>query len=63
MSAFEQAEGLEQVPQRAEERRSLAQRRAYEPPRLAALGDVRTITLGPSSGVGDSAGPTQFKAF
>ncbi|MBI4915092.1 MAG: lasso RiPP family leader peptide-containing protein [Acidobacteria bacterium] len=30
--------------------------RAYEPPRLTVLGDVRTITMGPSLGGVDSGG-------
>ena len=32
-----------------------ASRRPYEPPRLEPLGDVRTLVLGGSPGIGDSA--------
>lgn len=31
--------------------------RAYEPPVLVVLGDVRSLTLGGPSGVGDSPAP------
>ncbi len=35
--------------------------RAYEPPRLDVLGDVRDLTLGGSFGNGDSGSPEAFK--
>jgi|GEM_PF-4025301 hypothetical protein len=31
---------------------------SYEPPRLVVLGDLRSLTLGGPSGVGDSPAPT-----
>lgn len=31
-------------------------RRPYVPPRLEILGDLRDLTMGPSPGIGDSAG-------
>lgn len=33
-----------------------AGRRPYLPPRLEVLGDLRDLTMGPSPGIGDSAG-------
>lgn len=32
-------------------------RRPYSPPRLEALGDLRSLTLGGSAGLGDSSDP------
>lgn len=37
-----------------------AQRKAYTPPRLQSLGDLRDLTLGGSPGLGDSGMPAQF---
>jgi len=36
-------------------------RRPYAPPRLEALGDLRTLTLGGSPGLGDSGDPLNFE--
>jgi hypothetical protein len=38
---------------------ALAVRRAYDPPRLSPLGDLRDLTLGGSVGRGDSGAPTR----
>ena len=37
-------------------------KRPYEAPRLAVFGDLRTLTLGPSPGIGESGNPALFKA-
>jgi len=37
-------------------------RRPYSPPQLEVLGDIRSLTLGPSPGVGDSIQPSLRKA-
>lgn len=37
-------------------------RRPYEAPRLVVFGDLRTLTLGPSPGIGESGNPALFKA-
>lgn len=37
-------------------------KRLYEPPRLVAFGDLRTLTLGPSAGTGESGNPAIFRA-
>ncbi|MEP7010470.1 MAG: lasso RiPP family leader peptide-containing protein [Acidobacteriota bacterium] len=37
-------------------------KRRYETPRLIVHGDLRTFTLGPSPGVGESGNPAIFKA-
>lgn len=36
-------------------------RRPYAPPRLEALGDLRSLTLGGSPGLGDSGDPLNFE--
>ncbi len=37
-------------------------KRPYEAPRLIELGDLRTLTLGPSPGIGESGNPALFKS-
>lgn len=37
-------------------------KRPYEAPRLIVFGDLRTLTLGPSPGIGESGNPALFKA-
>lgn len=37
-------------------------KRPYHPPRLTLLGDLREVTLGPSSGIGESGNPVVFRA-
>ena len=37
-------------------------KRPYEPPRLVVFGDLRTFTLGPSAGIGESGNPALFKS-
>ncbi len=37
-------------------------KRPYEPPRLVLFGDLRTLTLGPSPGIGESGNPALFKS-
>lgn len=39
-----------------------AAKRPYEPPKLILFGDLRTLTLGPSPGIGESGNPALFKA-
>ena len=36
---------------------TLASKKPFEGPRLTRLGDVRTLTMGPSPGIGDSGLP------
>jgi hypothetical protein len=37
-------------------------RRPYARPEIAELGDVRTVTLGPSAGQGESGSPLTLRA-
>ncbi|HXU34120.1 MAG TPA: lasso RiPP family leader peptide-containing protein [Thermoanaerobaculia bacterium] len=37
-------------------------KRPYEPPKLIVFGDLRTLTLGPSPGIGESGNPALFKS-
>lgn len=41
---------------------SAARRRAYSPPRVRALGELRDVTMGPSPGVGETGSPSLFRA-
>jgi hypothetical protein len=37
-------------------------KRPYERPQLVVFGDLRTFTLGPSPGIGESGNPALFKS-
>ncbi len=39
-----------------------SRRRDYAPPVLREYGDLRTLTLGPSPGLGESGNPAVFRA-
>ncbi len=42
--------------------RAKVAKKPYAPPRLTAYGDLRTLTLGPSPGIGESGNPAVFRA-
>ncbi len=39
-----------------------APKRPYQPPHLIVYGDLRDLTMGPSTGSGESGNPTIFRA-
>lgn len=41
---------------------SAERRRAYSPPRVRALGELRDVTMGPSPGLGETGSPSLFRA-
>ncbi len=40
----------------------LGAKRPYHAPQLVVFGDLRTVTLGPSPGIGESGNPALFKS-
>lgn len=48
---------IENIVSEPLEERNKATKRAYQPPRLSLLGDIRAITLGGSAGTGESGSP------
>lgn len=38
-----------------------AERRPWSPPRLRVLGELRSVTMGPSPGIGESGTPVAFR--
>lgn len=42
--------------------RSTVAKKPYATPRLTTYGDLRTLTLGPSPGIGESGNPAVFRA-
>ena len=49
-------------PSQPKAQETAAARANYRAPRLTALGDLRTVTLGPSVGTGESGNPGLFRA-
>ncbi len=47
---------------RLERELSTLAKKPYSPPRLITYGDLRTLTLGPSPGIGESGNPAVFRA-